>query len=114
MFSWPGESRFGMVSLRLSCAVKPLAAHAATPSEPLPSGMNWVAEVLGRPSTTLARETIPPTFRANDPCCQAVVAAAGLAGLAGPMAAASAGARKTTAAAAARRDSFEGGGTIPP
>jgi len=36
--TWPGESRLGMVSLRLSCAVNPFAAHSATPSEPLPSG----------------------------------------------------------------------------
>ena len=40
--TWPGESRLGMVSLRLSCAVNPLAAQAATPSEPLPSGSDCV------------------------------------------------------------------------
>jgi hypothetical protein len=30
-----------MVSLRLSWAVNPFAAHAAAPSEPLPSGGDW-------------------------------------------------------------------------
>ena len=44
----PGDSRYGMVSLRFSCAVNPLAAQAATPSEPLPSGSDWLAAVFGR------------------------------------------------------------------
>ena len=43
MFTWPGDSRYGIVSLRFSCAVNPFAAHAATPSEPLPSGIDWLA-----------------------------------------------------------------------
>src|SRR4051812_39039020 len=112
MFTWPGESRFGMVSLRLSCAVKPFAAHAATPSEPLPNGRNCVAEELGRPSTTFDRETIPPTFVENAPLCQAVVTVAALAGALGPSVTANTGARQT--AAAANRNSLERRDTVPP
>lgn len=46
-----------MVSLRLSRAVNPPPAHSATPSEPLPSGSDWVLAVFGCPSTTSERET---------------------------------------------------------
>src|SRR4051812_42561954 len=105
MFTWPGESRSGMVSLRLSWAVKPFAAHAATPSDPLPSGRNCVAELLGLPSTTFERETIPPTLVANAPFCQAVVVVAAAAGVLEPSVTANTGARVTTAAAAASFDS---------
>ena len=45
--TWPGERRYGMVSLRLSCAVKPFAAQAAAPSEPLPSGSDWALALFG-------------------------------------------------------------------
>ena len=45
------------MSLRLSWAVKPLAAHAATPSEPLPKGRDWDDALFGCPSTTSERET---------------------------------------------------------
>src|SRR5689334_22821511 len=98
MVTWPGESRFGMVSLRLSWAVKPFAAHSATPSEPLPSGRNCVAEALGRPSTTFDRETMPPTSVTNAPFRQAVVAVAAPAGVPGPATTPTVDARITTAA----------------
>src|SRR5690242_15559774 len=80
MRSWPGESRYGSVSLRLSCAVKPPAAQAATPSEPLPSGSDWAGAVFGRPSTTSERPTTPPVSTANAPFRQAVVTVAAPAG----------------------------------
>jgi hypothetical protein len=76
MFTCPGERRFGIVSLRLSCAVNPPAAHAATPSEPLPSGKDCESARFGRPSTTSERETTPPTSVENAPCCHAVVSVA--------------------------------------
>src|SRR5216683_7132736 len=48
MFTCPGDLRPGKVSLRFSCAVKPPAAHTATPRVPLPSGIDWVAAVFAR------------------------------------------------------------------
>ena len=60
MSTWPGESRLGMVSLRLSCAVNPLAAQAATPSEPLPSGSDSESVVFGWPRTMSDSDTTPP------------------------------------------------------
>src|ERR1700728_1547855 len=66
-----------MVSLRLSCAVKPPAAQAATPSEPLPSGSDCEAALFGWPRNTSERDTTPPVFSENAPFCQAVVLAAG-------------------------------------
>ena len=71
--TWPGESRFGMVSLRLSCAVKPPAAHAATPSDPLPSGSDCESGVFGWPRKTSERDTTPPVFSEKAPFCHAVV-----------------------------------------
>src|SRR5579859_5538665 len=65
-----------MVSLRLSCAVKPPAAHAATPSDPLPSGSDCEAALFGWPRKTSERDTTPPVFSENAPFCQAVVLAA--------------------------------------
>src|SRR6266481_2373558 len=65
-----------MVSLRLSCAVKPSAAQAATPSEPLPNGSDWESTVFGRPSTMSERETTPLVFTEKAPLRQAVVTAA--------------------------------------
>src|ERR1700690_463966 len=62
-----------MVSLRLSCAVKPPAAQAATPSDPLPSGSDCESRVFGRPRKTSERDTTPPVFSENAPFCQAVV-----------------------------------------
>ena len=75
MFTWPGDFRAGKVSSRLSWAVNPFAAHAATPSEPLPSGRNWAAEKFGCLMTTSERLTTPAVFSANEPSCQAVVTA---------------------------------------
>src|SRR3954462_6433940 len=114
MFTWPGESRSGMVSLRLSWAVKPFAAHPATPRDPLPSGRNCVAEVLGRPSTTFERETIPPTLVENDPFCQAVVRVAAFAGVLEPNATADTAVRETAAAAALNRHSLVRLDMFPP
>src|SRR5579884_1046604 len=114
MFTWPGESRLGIVSLRLSCAVKPFAAQAATPSEPLPSGRNWVAEVLASPMTTFERETIPPMFCEKAPFCQAVVVVAAAAGVPEPRAIASGGASESAVAAAASRSSLGRADTGPP
>src|SRR5258708_815403 len=65
-----------MVSLRLSCAVNPFAAQAATPSEPLPSGSDWEFPVFGRPSRMSERETTPLVFTEKAPLRQAVVTAA--------------------------------------
>src|SRR5437764_9951883 len=104
MVTWPGESRLGIVSLRSSCAVNPLAAHAATPNEPLPNGRNCVADVLGLPSTTFDRETTPPTSVEKAPFCQAVVTVAASAGVPEPSATANTGARQTAAAAAPNRN----------
>src|SRR6202020_3445413 len=73
IWAWPGESRLGMVSLRLSCAVNPPAAHSATPSEPFPSGSDWESEVFGWPRKTSERDTTPPVFSEKAPFCQAVV-----------------------------------------
>src|SRR5690349_4201064 len=114
MFTCPGESRFGIVSVRLSCAVNPFAGHSATPSEPLPSGRNCVAAVYALPITTLERETIPLTFCAKEPFCQAVVVVAASAGVPEPMATARGGARENTAAAATNRDNLERADTSPP
>ena len=69
----PGESRCGMVSLRLSCAVNPPAAQAATPSDPLLSGRNCDGELFGAPITTSERATTPAVFREKAPLLQAVV-----------------------------------------
>src|SRR5690349_19977627 len=103
-----------MVRLRLNWAVKPFAAHSATPNEPLPSGRNCVAELLGRPSTTSERDTTQPTSRMNEQFCQAVVAAAGAAWPAEPMATVRTGPRETTANAAVNRRGFQRLVTIPP
>ena len=65
MFTWPGDFRSGMVSDRLSCAVKPFAAQAATPSAPLPSGIDAVGLMLGWPSTMSSRLTTPSGSRAK-------------------------------------------------
>ena len=56
-----------MVSLRLSCAVNPPAAQAATPSDPLLSGRNCDGELFGAPSTTSERATTPAVFREKAP-----------------------------------------------
>jgi hypothetical protein len=69
----PGESRSGSVSLRLSCAVNPFAAHAATPRDPLPSGSDCASLTFGCWITMSERLTTPPTSSANAPSCQAVV-----------------------------------------
>ncbi|HEY7812703.1 MAG TPA: hypothetical protein VIC62_05660, partial [Nakamurella sp.] len=71
--TWPGDSRLGIVSLRLSCAVKPLAAQAATPSEPLPSGSDCEPAVFGWPRKTSDRDTTPPVLTEKAPFCHAVV-----------------------------------------
>src|SRR6202020_1545925 len=76
IWAWPGESRLGMVSLRLSCAVKPPAAHAATPSEPFPSGSDSESVVFGWPRKTSERDTTPPVFSEKAPFCHAVVSEA--------------------------------------
>ena len=81
--SCPGDSRYGMVSLRFSCAVNPPAAQAATPSEPLLSGSDWLAAVLGWPSTMSERDTTPAGLTEKEPFCQAVVRLAATAGRAG-------------------------------
>src|ERR1700691_2732863 len=57
-------------------ALKPFAAQAATPSAPLPSGMDAVGSVLGWPSTISSRLTTLSGSRAKVPSCQAVVALA--------------------------------------
>ena len=63
----PGDSRSGMVSLRFSCAVNPPAAHADTPSDPLPSGRNCDGELFGWPSTTSERDTTPAGLSGEGP-----------------------------------------------
>jgi hypothetical protein len=68
------------VSLRFSCAVNPFAAQAAAPSEPLPSGRDWLLAVFAAPSTTSDSDTTPDGFSENEPFCQAVVAVAASAG----------------------------------
>ena len=68
------------MSLRFSCAVNPFAAHAATPSDPLPSGSDWLSEVFGAPSTMSDSATTPDGFNENEPFCQAVVTVAAAAG----------------------------------
>jgi hypothetical protein len=80
MFTWPGDSRDGIVSLRFSCAVNPFAAQAATPSEPLPSGSDWLSAVFAAPSTMSDSETTPDGLSENEPFCQAVVTVAASAG----------------------------------
>src|SRR5580698_689682 len=69
-----------MVSLRLSCAVNPPAAQAATPSDPLPSGSDCESAVFGWPRKTSERDTTPPVFSEKAPFCQAVVLVAADAG----------------------------------
>src|SRR5437763_7946668 len=81
MVTWPGDSRFGMVSLRFNCAVNPFAAHSATPSEPLPNGRNCVFVEFAFPMTTFDRETTAAVSRAKAPLCQAVVTVAAAAGV---------------------------------
>src|SRR5271154_3408378 len=76
-----------MVSLRLSWAVKPSAAQAATPSEPLPSGSDCESAVFGWPSTMSDSETTPPVLTEKAPLCHAVVAEAADATGAAPRAA---------------------------
>src|ERR1700730_1415726 len=76
----PGDLRSGKVSDRLSCAVKPLAAHTAAPSGPLPSGTNWVGSVLVLPSTISDRRTTFGVSIENDPFRHAVVVPAANAG----------------------------------
>ncbi len=56
--------------------MKPFAAQAATPSAPLPSGMDAVGLMLGWPSTISSRLTTLSGSRAKAPLCQAVVALA--------------------------------------
>ena len=103
--TWPGESRLGMVSLRLSCAVNPPAAQAATPSEPLPSGSDWESVVFGWPRTTSDSDTTPAGLTENAPFCQAVVLEAADATRAPPRAATrtAASASRNPAAVARRR-----------
>ncbi len=105
MFTWPGDSRYGIVSLRFSCAVNPFAAHAATPSDPLPSGIDWLAAVFAAPSTMSDSATTPDGFSENEPFCQAVVAVAATAGWIEP-ATATGAAIASPAATAKRRDSL--------
>ena len=64
----------GMVSLRFSCAVKPPAAQAATPSEPFPSGSDSES-VRVRPAQDDVRLRHRPrrADRRNAPFCHAVV-----------------------------------------
>ena len=68
------------MSLRFSCAVNPFAAQAATPSEPLPSGSDWLLAVFAAPSTMSDSDTTPDGFSENEPFCQAVVTVAAAAG----------------------------------
>src|SRR5258707_6695662 len=68
----PGDLRFGWVSFRFNCAVKPLAAHAATPRLPLPSGMKPIGLVLALARTMFDCATTFATSTWNDPFCQAV------------------------------------------
>ncbi len=98
----PGESRYGIVSLRFSCAVNPPAAQAATPRDPLLSGRNCDGELFGAPSTTSDRPTTPAVFRENAPPLQAVVRLAAAAGWTVTAMSAS-GAASNSAAAAVRR-----------
>jgi len=76
MFTCPGDLRPGKVSLRFSCAVKPPAAHTATPRVPLPSGIDWVAAVFARPSTMSDCRTTLATSTPKAPPCHAVVTVA--------------------------------------
>src|ERR1700722_2564394 len=106
MFNCPGDSRYGIVSLRFSCAVNPFAAHAATPSEPLPSGRDWLDAVFASPSTTSDSATTPAGFSENEPFCQAVVAVAATAGGASTATAASGTPSASPVAIARRRDNL--------
>ncbi|MBE8478386.1 hypothetical protein IQ210_46360 [Streptomyces sp. 3R004] len=72
----PGDLRSGKVSPRLRCTVKPSAAHTAAPSVPLPSGMDSVGSVPGRPITTSERWTSAERSTWKAPFCHAVVATA--------------------------------------
>src|SRR5579859_1855688 len=69
----PGDLRTGCVSVRFNCAVKPLAAHAATPRLPLPSGMKSIGLVLAVDRTIFDCATTFATSTWNDPFCQAVL-----------------------------------------
>ncbi len=76
MVTCPGDLRSGIVSERLSWAVNPFAAQAATASEPLPSGIDWSPLWFGWPSTMSDWLTTPSGSSWNAPFCQAVVAVA--------------------------------------
>src|SRR5258708_21039268 len=116
MFTWPGDSRYGIVSLRFSCAVNPLAAHSATPSDPLPKGSDWVSALFGRPRTTSDRETTPPVFIWTSPFCHAVVTLAAAArGARLPVTTSGTATNKAAAAAGSRRRrGWEPGGGCRP
>src|SRR6478736_744072 len=83
MTSCPALRWFGSVSARLSWAVNPLAAHAATPNEPLPRSIDCLGNAGARPRTMLDRRTRFAVSTLNAPPLHAVVAAC-----AGPPAAA--------------------------
>src|SRR5262249_7578149 len=73
----------GNVSTRFSCAVKPLAAHAATPNTPLPRSIDCLGCSGGCPSTMFERRTrfavstlnLPPLHAVVGPAAQAPGAA---------------------------------------
>src|SRR3954470_2256663 len=83
MTSCPALRWLGSVSARLSCAVKPLAAHAAIPKDPFPRSMDCLGRVGARPRTMSDRRTRLDVSTWNAPPLHAVVAAS-----AGPAAAA--------------------------